>query len=449
MVDKKKVFNLNYYLTIILRRKWFFIIPLLVVYIASLFSLLFLPKIYEARAIILVEEKSIVNPLLKDLAVTTTVAARLNTLKTEILSWPRLFQLVERLGLSKGIDNPIMLERLIAKLRDDIILKMHSNEVISIVYRGEDPKKTQDLVNTLCDIIINRNISSQMVDTKSAVDFITDQLNIYKNKLEESEKQLREFKEIYGLGNNPGLKEVYGTGNAVGVEDSSPTGVTLSRLNQEIANLEADLVMLSIDCTDEHPRVKSIKSRIATLKEERKRYIEEVAKKVGVDPKTYVSISDSFPRQQEELARITRDKAMNERIYAMLLERLETARITESLDNSDNRTKFRIVEPARLPLLPVSPNKIKINLLGLMLGGFIGVGFVYLREYTDSSINSEDELKSIFTQPILGNISKIVTEEDIALRRKRIHKNFIILSIVFVSTIVISLLLITIKKLIS
>ncbi|MCM8823087.1 MAG: Wzz/FepE/Etk N-terminal domain-containing protein [Candidatus Omnitrophica bacterium] len=437
MLDKKKVFNLNYYLTIILRRKWFFIIPLLVVYIASLFSLLFLPKIYEARAIILVEEKSIVNPLLKDLAVTTTVAARLNTLKTEILSWPRLFQLVERLGLSKGMDNPIMLERLIAKLRNDIVLKMHSNEVISIVYRGENPKKTQDLVNTLCDIIINRNISSQMIDTQSAVDFITEQLNIYKNKLEESEKQLREFKEIYGLG------------KIGGVEDSSPSGVTLSRLNQEIANLEADLVMLSIDCTDEHPRVKSIKSRIGTLKEERKRYIEEVAKKVGVDPKTYVSISDSFPRQQEELARITRDKAMNERIYAMLLERLETARITESLDNSDNRTKFRIVEPARLPLLPVSPNKIKINLLGLMLGGFIGVGFVYLREYTDSSINSEDELKSIFTQPILGNISKIVTEEDIALRRKRIRKTLIILSIVFASTIVISLLLISIKKLIS
>jgi len=440
MNEEKSHFDIYYYLGIIRRRKWFFIIPLVVIYIGFFASSLLLPKVYEAKSIILVEEKNVVNPLLKNLAVSTPVASRLNTLREEILAWPRLFQLVERLKLNEDTDNPLELERLIASIRRNITLRMKSKDIVIISYRGKDPQSTQKLVNTLCDILIQRNLSLQTKDTESAIDFINEQLNVYKEKLDKSEEALRKFKEVYGMGLAAGAKK---TGENPGnflLEDASPAGVTLTKINKELADLEADLVMASVDCTPEHPRVKALKTRIESLKEKRRKYIEEVANRAGVKPTDYVNIADSIPRQQEELARLTRDKAINERIYAMLLERLESAKITESLDNSENRTKFRIIEPARLPLVPVKPNKIKFNFLGLLLGGMTGFGFVYLLEYADSSFKREEDLRKSFGYPVLGTISKIVTEDDLK-RQKKFSKKVTYITIGVILLLIVTLVI--------
>lgn len=445
-MDVKQKFNLGDYTQIFLRRKWFFITPLLIVYISFLVSSYFLPKIYEAKAVMLIEEKKVVNPLLKNLAVSTTVAQRLTALREEILAWPRLFQLVERLGLNKDIKTPLDLERLILDIRRNINLRMKSQDVVTISFRGKDSQNTQELVNTLCDILIKRNLSLQSEDTESAIDFINQQLSIYKKKLDESETALRKFKEVYGLGNLPQVSNTVTTKSTVVTTSDQnvvPMGVTLIQINKELADLEAELVIASVDSTPEHPRIKDLKRRIQSLKEKRNQYIEEVATKAGLDPQSYVNIADSLPRQQEELARLSRDKAINERIYAMLLERLETAKITERLDTSENRTKFRIIEPARLPLLPIKPNRLKLNFLGILLGGVIGFGFVYLLEYTDSSFKNEEELKEYFGYPVLGSISKMVTEEELK------HKNRVtwrVITIIFIFIVILTISLIFLNK---
>ena len=67
MKDIKAKFDFSKYLLIVVRRKWFFVIPLIVIYTSFLVSSHFLPKVYEAKAIILIEEKKVVNPLLHKL----------------------------------------------------------------------------------------------------------------------------------------------------------------------------------------------------------------------------------------------------------------------------------------------------------------------------------------------------------------------------------------------
>ncbi|MBN2120531.1 MAG: hypothetical protein JW734_05710 [Candidatus Omnitrophica bacterium] len=416
MKEVKIGFDIYQYIGMILRRKWFFIFPLVAISVSFMVATFFFPKAYVARAIILIEEKAVVNPLLGNLAVTRTVKEKMNALREEILAWPRLFQLVERLELNKDIKSPLELERLIAGIRKNIGLNMRSSEVVIVSYRGKNPKETQVLVNTLCDILIKRNTSSTLEDTGSAIDFIDEQLVIYKQKLDESESSLREFKEVYGLQMIP--QELSSNQAGVASNDINSPKAPLYRINDELARLEAELVMAGIDCTDQHPRVKSLKERIEALKQKRSEYVEQVASHVGVDSQTYVNIADSFPRQQEELARLSRDKAINERIYAMLLERFEAAKITERLDSSENRTKFRIIEPARLPLMPMKHNRATFSLLGLLLGGACGFGFVYLLDYTDSSFKNDTQLKDSFDSPVLGNISKIITQEDLDKRKE-------------------------------
>jgi len=443
MEEQSKKFDIHQYLRMIARRKWFFIVPMVAISVSFLISSFFFPKIYEARAVILIEEDKVVNPLLANLAVSTEVKERLNALREEILAWPRLFQLVEALGLNKDIKTPLEIEKLISNIRRNIGLQMKSNEVVVISYQGPEPESTQNLVNTLCDILIKRNVSSQLEDTESAIDFINEQLVIYKEKLDKSEETLRKFKEVYGL-QMAAQPAAASQDSAAQTEELNTVRAPLHQVNDELSKLEAELVIASVDCTEEHPRVKGLKRRIEALKEKRNLYIKDVAQRAGVEPQSYVNIADSVPRQQEELARLSRDKAINERIYAMLLERLESAKITGRLDSSDNRTRFRIIEPARLPLQPIKPDKLTFSFLGLLLGGACGFGFVYARDYTDSSFRDEEHLKQYFDLPVLGSISKIVTAEDVARRRNFAVK---ILPLIAILTLLLVLAAVSISRL--
>lgn len=390
MSENKQEINWQDYLHIFLRRKWLFIIPFLVILSATIVISFFLPKVYEAKAIILVEEGKMINPLLKNLAVSSSVGERLHMLKEEILSWPRMVQLVEEMGLNKNKNNPLEFEKLITDTRKQISVSMRGEDVITISYQGQDPLVTQEIVNTITDILIRRNLDTQNEEANTAIDFIQDQLGVYKKRLESSEEALRQFKETYGL--------------------QMPLAV---QINTELAKLESELTTLLVDCTEEHPRVKELRSQMQSLKEKRAEQIQRAAENVKANPKEYIEIAESAPKQEQELARLTRDTQINEKIYAMLLEKLESARISQQLEVSENKTKFKIVEPARLPLKPIKPNKVKFTLMGLILGLMAGFGCIYLAEYTDRSFKGIEELKLFFNLPVLGAIPRIITEEDI------------------------------------
>src|SRR5204862_378861 len=86
-----------------------------------------------------------------------------------------------------------------------------------------------------------------------------------------------------------------------------------------------------------------------------------------------------------------RDAHVNETIYNSLLQRLETAKITQRLQDSKEGTRYTMTEPPRIPLGPFKPNRLLVALTGLFLGGLFGFGMVIATEFLDKSfIDVED-----------------------------------------------------------
>ena len=83
------------YLKIVFRRKWLLILPVVIGIIGGLTAGNVLPKIYEASALVLVEEGKVINPLIQGIAVSTSVAQRLSMLREQILGWDRVMQLIK------------------------------------------------------------------------------------------------------------------------------------------------------------------------------------------------------------------------------------------------------------------------------------------------------------------------------------------------------------------
>ena len=108
------------YLKVFFRRKWFMIIPPFVGLVLGICTSMILPKQYLSSMKILVEEEKNDNPLLTNIAVSTSVAQRIQTIKETMLGWDSLNELVKRLHLDKNIHSQVELEQFIKKLQDKI-----------------------------------------------------------------------------------------------------------------------------------------------------------------------------------------------------------------------------------------------------------------------------------------------------------------------------------------
>ncbi len=70
-----------------------------------------------------------------------------------------------------------------------------------------------------------------------------------------------------------------------------------------------------------------------------------------------------------------------------------------------------IIDRAKLPERPVSPNVKKYTLLGLALGFILGAGLVLLLDFLDARVKSSDYLTQTFELPVLGVIPNIAAEQ--------------------------------------
>ena len=68
-----------------------------------------------------------------------------------------------------------------------------------------------------------------------------------------------------------------------------------------------------------------------------------------------------------------------------------------------------MLDRARLPGGPTSPNRPMINLIGALAGLGVGLGLVALLEYRDNGLRSEDDVVSVLSLPVLAAIPVIET----------------------------------------
>lgn len=391
------------YCKVFFRRKWLFIAPVFVGFVLSIIACFLLPRTYESSTVILVEEEKVINPLIEGLAVSTSVATRMRTLKEQILSWNSLVKLTKELNLARNVGNQLQFEDLIARLRKNIVVSMRGPNLVKLTYFDRIPEQTQLVTKTLTDIFIDENMRSQTKETDVAINFIKDQLQVYKRKIKES----------------------------------------------EIATLEDQLKNLLLDSTEQHPMVKDLRQKIASLTKELESgnyqvsgteqpianpLVENLQKELDkiiskdatplAGPALAYAANNNEPNDpnasiyklilMDKLDSVlARDMRVNENIYNMLLQKLETAKITQRLEASKEGTRYTIIDPPRLPLKPAKPNKILVLFLGLFMGSFSGAGLVLGKEFMDHSFLDIEDAKLNLGLPVLGAISRLTTQEEI------------------------------------
>jgi len=223
----------------------------------------------------------------------------------------------------------------------------------------------------------------------------------------------------------------------------------IEQLQRSIARWQVEIAVLQENFTDKHPKVTELRQRIDSaqqqLQSELNNMIAEGRENVSIDPIAewqslvkqalgFTMKVKSFEHQgkfaerklaefrknnpdlldkEVQLVRLEREARIREKTYMLLTDRFEEMQLLEQV----NAKQFRMMDKARMPRFPISPNKKRIITLGVLLGMMLSVSIVFLLEYLDDSIRRVDDAEKRLGLPLIGSIPRIqaTNSTDVAL----------------------------------
>ena len=113
---------------------------------------------------------------------------------------------------------------------------------------------------------------------------------------------------------------------------------------------------------------------------------------------------DDTPKREQELQSIQRDYNNIRDSYNSLLARRLEAELAVNMEKKQKGEQFRILDYARLPEKPISPDVRRLFMLSLALGFGLGGGAAFLLEFLNPTLRREDQIETEIGLPILASI---------------------------------------------
>ena len=468
---------------IIVRRRWFIIVPLCISLTIGLLLVLTAQKTYQASTLILVQQQSVPTAYVRSV-VTSSINQRINTISQQILSRSNLEKIIEQFNLYADRSD-LYLEEKIANMRKRVQVKIerarHGAEAFSIQFTGSEPQKVMRITNTLASFFMDENLKVREAQAIGTSEFLYSELEKTRRRLEEHELKLSAFRSKY-LGGLPDelesnlrtldrlqqqladkntelreaknalalvasqiatVKQQQNIGTRSSTQASQfapPFGMTESEEQLFLAEQEYNELLSRY--TDRHPDIQRIKKRIEKLTRavevERGLSANEEAKasvskpratinpalmqlqanealikndieKIGYNirdiegkMKVYQRRVEDTPKRELQLQSLKRDYANIRDIYNSLLDRKLEAELSVNMEKKQKGEQFRIIDYARLPEKPISPNVEKFFFLAVFLGLGLAVGFIFLLEFFDPFIRRDEQLEDELDLTILA-----------------------------------------------
>ncbi|NPA25335.1 MAG: lipopolysaccharide biosynthesis protein [Deltaproteobacteria bacterium] len=196
---------------IIRRQKGMFLTIFFLVLTISIIVALALPSIYRAQSTILIEEQQIPQEFVQT-TITSYVEERLQVITQQIMSRPRLQEIIDRFNLYPEMRKNHTREEIIKKLRDNISLETISADVVdrrtgrpttatiafNLSYQGEDPDTVVKVTNRLTSLYLEENLRQREERVTNITTFLKQERESLAKQIAQLEENISKFKQIHG-----------------------------------------------------------------------------------------------------------------------------------------------------------------------------------------------------------------------------------------------------------
>jgi polysaccharide chain length determinant protein (PEP-CTERM system associated) len=231
--------------------------------------------------------------------------------------------------------------------------------------------------------------------------------------------------------------------------------------NDKLRSYREQLVDLLTEYTAEHPDVQSLQSKIADLEaggpggtidrldedseynpvyqelkvQESQARIEvgrlqiQLGEKQKILEQLQQSI-DVIPQVEADLAKLNRDYEITRERYKSLVERRESARLAQSVDQSSSAINFRVIDAPVVPYLPSGPNRPLLLAGALLLALGAGFGWCVIKFLLYPTFVDYKQLRKMVDLPVLGAINLQLGSEK--RRSRRLHLTTFLMALIMV-----------------
>ena len=116
---------------------------------------------------------------------------------------------------------------------------------------------------------------------------------------------------------------------------------------------------------------------------------------------------EQTPVREQEMTSLLREYESTKDTYERLLKKSQDAQQAENLEKRQKGERFKVIDPARTPEKPFSPDIPKILLIGFFLAVGGGLGTAFFREQMDRSFHDPGDVEMTLGLKVLANIPKI------------------------------------------
>jgi polysaccharide biosynthesis transport protein len=322
---------------------------------------------------------------------------------------------------------------------------VRDSRLVNITITSPSAVNSANLANIYAEEFIAGNLERTFDSTSYAREFLEKQLETTRQKLEDSERQLVGYasdQKIIELGTdkegnasrsldasnlvrlNDALADArierisaaqnLRAGN-LGIENSSEPASVVALRTQK-AQLEAEYQQKSAIFLPDYPEMRALKEQIRSLERAiggeqrstkssqsdglRAAYQAAVQKENDLVGKVDGLKSDLLKLRNRsiEYTILQRDVDTNRAVYDGLLQQYKAVGISDGQGKND----VTIVDKAKIPGGPISPNTPLNVLMGLLAGILIGFGGAFLMEFVGDSINLPEEVQQKLNLSLLG-----------------------------------------------
>ncbi len=352
------------------------------------------------------------------------------------------------------------------RLKETVGLSWASGDQIRITSHSTDPIQARDITNTLGDIFISEKVKQELNQIRSSQNFSDIQLEKYDRQLEDQASQRTSLeREMFSIRINPeiasetnrseisadvrrateDIRDYRNREKMIVAELAEVEGLSASHLDLIASNdktskqreLKEQLRQIG-DMAEKYtwsdPQILNFKVRqnslLTTIERENRRLVGEQYSQVDepsrellselfnvrmhldylYSKKPYLQSArddldarlNLLPEYQSRLDQLDREIAATTDLRDSFKRQQESATISQALVKDMSSSKYRIVEPAKLPPAPYKPDRKKIGLMGVLLGFVIGGAAALLVELLDNSFKKVEDVEAALGLPVLG-----------------------------------------------
>src|SRR6185312_10958680 len=314
------------------------------------------------------------------------------------------------------------------------------SSIINLSYRDAVPARAEDVLSQLITTYRQSEIDDKDTLAKNTLVFVESRLRLASNDLDSIEKKIEQYKAGRGAvdistqgqlylqnvsANDQKLSEVntqiteleqvekFVKNNEYGgaiVPFSVAVGVSnpvLSQLIDQLYTTELQYEKLKKTVGENNPNLVAIEDQINKIKpnilqniQSQKQSLLAARDNIHATNGSYNSILQTVPQKERQLLDISREQQIKSNIYAFLLQKREESALAYASTVSSNR----VVDEAHTLPDPVSPKKMVVYLIALVVCLGVTVAIISAKESLSGKVQYRSEVESRTTIPILAEI---------------------------------------------